>query len=155
MKKLFISAAFALALALPASAQVTATRIQSAITNNIACIFTTTNLANSQLITNAVKLQRHLAVGVVFNGVATNTGQLGIPFYAIYNNTNKSSLPVFTATFTATGSNVVNGYYVVPDYTLGPVDGLVAGAVTNAAANVAAAQSGSIVVSNIWIQTLQ
>lgn len=122
--------------------------------NNVTCITISTNLPGSMLITNAVGVRKHIAIGCVFNGVATNTGVVGVPFYPTYAGTNniKGTTPLFTATFTATGSNAVAGYYVVPDYTLGPCDGLVAGAITNAANNVSGTLTGGITMSNLWVQ---
>jgi hypothetical protein len=47
----------------------------------------------------------------------------------------------------------VNDWAVLPNYTVGPADAILLLGITNAPANVNPVPSGSVTVSNVWIQT--
>ena len=159
MKKLFIISLAALGLcasALNAPAQVTATINKSALGTPIECLTVTTNLPGPLLTTNIFTPGKHLGVGVIlYGGNATNTGTTALQFNAMFGGTNglvKTTTKPFTIPFTANGTTVVKDWYVIPDYTLGPCDGLVLGTITNATVNYSSVSGGAVIVSNVWLE---
>ncbi len=146
---------FGIASPPPAHAQVTATVNTRAFVGPVECLATSTNLAASQLITNIFTPNKHIGIGVhLVGGASTNTGTVGLKFAVMYGGTNgplKTTTTPIVATFTANGTTAVKDWYALPDYTLGPADGLCLVTITNAAVNVGLTTS-SVIVSNAWIE---
>ena len=143
------------AFVLPAHAQVTSTRVVTALTNVITCQATSTNLSGSQLITNSISQGKNLGIGVYYvGGSATNTGNIGFRFKIIFGGTNalKTTTVPFTVVSTANGTTAVADWGVLPNYTLGPADKIVFAGITNDIANVNPVAAGSIIVSNVFLQ---
>ncbi len=157
--KKFILAVMALAVLATGSspAQVTPTINKSCIASSpIVCLATTTNLAAPLLVTNNFTPGKHLGLGVVYWGMdATNTGTIGFGLNNMFGGTNgplKTTTTPIMLTSRANGTTIVRDWLPIPDYTAGPCDGFVLGTITNATVNIAPTATGSVLVTNAWLE---
>lgn len=137
-------------------AQLTGTYSSNMLTGPVVCQTTVSNLAVGLYNTNRIWQGRHLGIGMSFvGGSATNTGTVGFQFGVQFKGPNGfiTTTKPFTVTSMANGMTPVADWAVLPNYTIGPADSLVLLGITNAAVNVNPAASGSVVVSNVWLQT--
>lgn len=144
------------ASALSSKAQLTDTYNSNMLAGPIVCQTAVSNLAVGQYNTNRIWQGRHLGIGMSFvGGSVTNTGTVGFQFGVQFKGINGfiTTTKPFTITSTANGTTPVADWAVLPNYTVGPADSLVLLGITNAAVNVNPVAAGSIIVSNVWLQT--
>jgi hypothetical protein len=159
--KIFLALALsACALAPRAQAQLTATYNSNMLTAPVVCQHTATNLAVTLFNTNRIWQGRNLGIAMSFwGGNASNNGAIGFQFAVLTRGAAGTNAPMtttrpFTITSAVNGVTPVVDWAVLPSYTVGPADALVLVGITNASVNINASYaSGSVTVSNLWLQT--
>jgi len=145
------------ASALSSRAQVTATYSSNMLTAPIVCQASSTNLAVGLYNTNRIWQSKNLGISMSFaGGSASNNGTIAFQFAVLTHGVNgqMTTTHPFTLISTANGTTPVVDWGVIPNYTVGPADAIALVGITNAAVNVNATYpSGSVTVSNLWLET--